>query len=91
MAFTEQDVREGITRLVIESNEGDLTPEAVAAACGLLADLGYTSLSFVRMLDAIENDFGVYIDLEQEQDSGRLRSLDGLVRIVLENLELGVD
>ncbi|ATE54590.1 hypothetical protein [Actinosynnema pretiosum] len=78
------DLRGRIARIVIDSAEGDLTPAELSAAGGSLAGVGYSSLSLIRMLDAIENETGVFID--PEEDGERVGSVDQLAELVGERL-----
>jgi acyl carrier protein len=67
-------LRERVAALVAEASDGELTTaEVLAADCSLTA-LGLTSLGYIRLIDAIEEDFG----LDLEIDVG-LDTLDGLV------------
>jgi acyl carrier protein len=81
---TDPAVSAGIRKLIIECCEAEITQEDIDAADGVLVALNYTSLSFIRMLDAIENEFGVYIDLEQNE--GKLSTADALIGAVTELL-----
>lgn len=84
MNSTDPAVSAGIRKLIIECCEAEITQEDIDAADGVLVALNYTSLSFIRMLDAIENEFGVYIDLEQNE--GKLSTADALIGAVTELL-----
>ncbi len=57
-------ISESIIDLVVEIGDGTLDRQEVVAAA-TLRDLGISSLSYLRLIDAIENNFGVYIDLEK--------------------------
>ncbi|MGI5281981.1 phosphopantetheine-binding protein [Nonomuraea polychroma] len=66
-------LKERVAALVAQASDGELTTaEVLAADCSLTA-LGLTSLGYIRLIDAIEDDFGVDIEL------GSLDTLDGLV------------
>ncbi|RVX39030.1 phosphopantetheine binding protein [Nonomuraea polychroma] len=66
-------LKERVAALVAQASDGELTTaEVLAADCALTA-LGLTSLGHIRLIDAIEDEFGVDIEL------GGLDTLDGLV------------
>ncbi|MEH0424389.1 acyl carrier protein [Streptomyces sp. B21-083] len=67
-----------IAGLVAEASEGAVSQDAALAEGRTLTELGLTSLSYLRLIDALENEFGVYIDLEE--DTAFLGSVDGLVQ-----------
>jgi acyl carrier protein len=67
-------LRERVAALVAEASDGELTAAQVLAADCSLTALGLTSLGYIRLIDAIEEDFG----LDLEIDVG-LDTLDGLV------------
>ncbi|QMU71501.1 hypothetical protein [Streptacidiphilus sp. P02-A3a] len=73
-----------IRRLVVESAEGGLTEAVLAAAGGSLQAVNYSSLSYIRMIDAIENDFGVYLD--PEADIASFATVDGIAGLVAAQL-----
>jgi acyl carrier protein len=78
------DVRSRIERIVLDSAEGGLSEDQLADAGGSLPRLSYSSLSYIRMIDAVENELGVYLDPEERDE--RYRSVDGLVELVTEAL-----
>ena len=67
-------LKERIAELVSQASGGELDAAEVLAADGPLPALGVTSLVYIRLLDAIELEYGV--DLEAE--AGWLETLDGL-------------
>jgi acyl carrier protein len=75
-------LRPSIVRIVCDSAEGDLTESVLAEAGGSLPAVGYSSLATIRMIDAIENELGVYLEPEEP----RLSTLDGIVELVAERL-----
>ncbi len=85
MTFSGPQVRDGVIRLVVTSHEGDMTASDLDTHGGVLASLNYTSLSYIRLLDAIENEFGVYLDPEEDGDV--LGTVDGIVGAVLAELD----
>ncbi|MFJ4871402.1 hypothetical protein [Streptomyces sp. NPDC088757] len=82
-----QLIREGVLRLIISSHEGDIGISDIEAHGGVLEAVNYTSLSYIRLLDAIENEFGVYLDADEGAEA--LGTVDGILTAVL--AELGSD
>ncbi|MFF0699781.1 hypothetical protein [Streptomyces tendae] len=82
-----QQIREGVIRLIISSHEGDISVSDIEAHGGVLEAVNYTSLSYIRLLDAIENEFGAYLDADEGAEA--LGTVDGIVAAVL--TELGSD
>ncbi|MGC5346227.1 hypothetical protein ACPXCE_05510 [Streptomyces sp. DT24] len=78
-------LRSQIVRIVLDSAEGDLTGEQLTAAGDSLAAVSYSSLSYIRMIDAIENELGVYLDPEEENE--HFETVDGIVKLVSEQLQ----
>ncbi|MBO3751363.1 acyl carrier protein [Streptosporangiaceae bacterium NEAU-GS5] len=73
-------LRERVAELVSVASGGDLAvPDILAADCTLPA-LGVTSLTYIRLIDAIEDEFGV--DLDLVTDPGAIDTLDGLVTYI---------
>jgi acyl carrier protein len=72
------NVKERLAGLIAKASEGTVTPDKVLGHQGELSKLGLTSLAQMRVVDAIENEFGVEFDLERE-DLTYLDSLDGMV------------
>jgi acyl carrier protein len=74
--MTELLVRRRLAELIDEATEGGVgAADALDGAASLTA-LGVDSLGLLRLIDAIEAEFGVEIDLG---DSPRLGTLDGIV------------
>ncbi|MFD4375650.1 hypothetical protein [Streptomyces sp. NPDC058486] len=82
-----QLVREGVIRLIVSSHEGEIGISDLQAHGGVLEAVNYTSLSYIRLLDAIENEFGVYLDADEGAEA--LGTVDGIVAAVL--AEMGSD
>lgn len=89
MAINPQQVRDQVTTIITSSAEGTLRREELDTAGGSLASVGFSSLAYIRMLDMVENELGVYLD--PETDSDRLNTVDGIVSLVCEQLGLTVD
>ncbi|MFD1939041.1 acyl carrier protein [Nonomuraea mangrovi] len=70
-------IKERLAELVEEASDGALTaPEALSATVPLSA-LGLTSVGQMRLIDAIETEFGVEVDLTEQG----LELLDDLDRL----------
>ncbi|GIH93329.1 phosphopantetheine-binding protein [Planobispora siamensis] len=52
-----------IAELVCAASDGRLPAEEVLRSQGSLSALGLTSLGLLRLIDAIEDEFGVVLDL----------------------------
>jgi acyl carrier protein len=72
-----------LVRLVVKSGDGNFTEKDLAAAGGSLKALSYSSLSFMRLIDAIENELGVYID--PEAAVSRFETVTGIADLVRES------
>jgi acyl carrier protein len=57
---------ERLARLVAAVSDGEVTAAAALAAEAPLPALGFTSLSQLRLVDAVEREFRVTIDLSAE-------------------------
>lgn len=79
------ELRSRVVRIIVNSAEGDLSEQDLAQAGGSLPSVSYSSLSYIRMIDAIENELGVYLDPEEE--SKRLETVDGIVALLTDNLQ----
>ncbi|MFG2598912.1 phosphopantetheine-binding protein [Streptomyces sp. NPDC048462] len=64
-------VRERLAGLVEVATDGEITATDVLAEGGSLTAIGVTSLAMLRLIDALEEEFGVLIDLD-----GSFRQLD---------------
>lgn len=78
-------LRARLVSLVIEAGGGAFTEQELATAGGSLRSVNYSSLSFMRLIDAIENEFGVFVD--PDADIERFATLDGLNELVLEGMD----
>lgn len=67
-----------VADLAVTASDGSLPLDVVLAGRTTFADLGMSSLSFLRLIDALENEFGIYIDLEEA--AGTLTTVGGLLR-----------
>ncbi|MGI5160670.1 acyl carrier protein [Microbispora sp. CA-102843] len=58
-------IKERLAELVAESSDGAVTADEVLAATVPLSALGVTSITMLRLIDAIESEFGVEFDLSE--------------------------
>ena len=56
-------IKERLAALVAESSDGAITAQEALTATVPLTALGLTSIGQLRLVDAIENEFGVAVDL----------------------------
>ncbi|WP_412543368.1 hypothetical protein R8Z50_13075 [Longispora sp. K20-0274] len=80
---TSNELRDQIVRLIVASGEGGFTATDLEGAGGGLDAVGYTSLSYMRLIDAIENETGVYLD--PEADAANFATVDAIVGLVRES------
>ncbi|GII63216.1 hypothetical protein Skr01_33010 [Sphaerisporangium krabiense] len=59
-------IKKRLAELVAESSDGAVTAEEVLAANVPLSALGVTSIMTLRLIDAIESEFGVEFDLSED-------------------------
>ncbi|MFG1810665.1 acyl carrier protein [Streptomyces sp. NPDC049040] len=62
--MTELAIKERLAQLVAESSDGAITAEQALTSGTPLSDLGLGSLSRMRLIDAVEDEYGVEIDLD---------------------------
>lgn len=79
------NVRSHLIHLIVESSEGNVSESDLSAAGGSLSAFNYSSLSYIRLIDAIENELGVYIDPDADAES--FTTLDGIVALVAQSLD----
>ncbi|MEU4416880.1 acyl carrier protein [Nocardia salmonicida] len=60
-----------VAELVAKVTDGTIDAESAHRSEQTFAEAGMTSLSFLRLVDALEIDYGVEIDLETDLDSMR--------------------
>ncbi|MEW9529362.1 acyl carrier protein [Microbispora sp. NPDC049125] len=79
---THADLSARLAAMISEACDGEISAAEISAADCSLAALGVTSLAQLRLLDAIEDEFGLEVDLNGYVDN--LGSLADLARYVSE-------
>lgn len=74
-------LRTKILDLALAAGDGSVTAAELAAANYSLRDVGYTSLSYMRLIDSIENEVGVYLD--PEADIEHYETIDSVTALVI--------
>jgi len=64
-----QRLRGTLAGMIADASDGEVTAEQVLAGHHSLAALGLTSLALLRLIDAIEDAFGVDLDLGADHSS----------------------
>ena len=75
-----------IARLVARASAGSISEEQAAHPGTNLSEQGMSSLEYLRLIDAIELELGVYIDLED--DLAFMTSVRGITDFVSAQLAL---
>ncbi|MEV7964451.1 phosphopantetheine-binding protein [Sphaerisporangium sp. NPDC088356] len=75
------ELRRRVAGMVAVASDGEISSEEVLRSGGSFTALGVTSLTTLRLLDAIEEELGVEIDLGGDVDF--LDGLDSLVSHIL--------
>ncbi|MEV6261012.1 acyl carrier protein [Streptomyces sp. NPDC051784] len=70
-------LRTRVAELVSSATDGEVTPAEILGAEGSLTALGVSSLAFLRLIDSLEEEFGIALDLD-----GTFRFLDDLDGLV---------
>ena len=71
---------ETIARLVTRASSGSISPEEAVRSDINLTEQGLSSLSYLKLIDSIETELGVYIDLEG--DIAFMTSVNGIAEYV---------
>lgn len=79
----QEDLRAQLVRIIVDSSDGNLSVGELDAARGSLRALGYSSLSYIRLIDGIENELGVYID--PDADIELFTTVDSILGLVVES------
>ncbi|MFJ8693998.1 phosphopantetheine-binding protein [Streptomyces roseolilacinus] len=74
-------LRTKILDLAIAAGDGSVTAAELAGAGYSLRDVGYSSLSYMRLIDSIENEIGVYLD--PEADIEHYETIDSVTALVI--------
>lgn len=74
------ELRATLVRLIIEASDGSLSATELAQASGSLRAFNYSSLSYIRLLDSIENELGLYLD--PETDDEMFATVDGIAGLL---------
>lgn len=61
--LTDGELRGRLAEMVVTATDGEVEAAEVLAGQARLADLGVTSLGYLRLIDAVEAEFGVELDL----------------------------
>ena len=69
-----------IAGLVEQASDGLISATEALKPDTDLQERGLTSLAFLQLVDAVENELGVYVDLEQ--DIQFMRTVAGITRYV---------
>ena len=64
--MTAEDYTRRLADMIADASDGEISAEEVLAGTHSLSALGLTSLARIRLIDAIEDGFGVEIDLGDE-------------------------
>ena len=72
-----------VAELVAKVTDGTLDADSAQRSEQTFADAGMTSLSFLRLVDALEIRYGVEIDLEEDLD--RMRTVASIVAYLRDN------
>ncbi|MEE1782269.1 phosphopantetheine-binding protein [Streptomyces sp. SP17BM10] len=75
------DLRAKILELAIAAGDGSVSADELAGADYSLRDVGYSSLSYMRLIDSIENEVGVYLDPEAPIE--HYESIDSVTALVV--------
>ncbi|WP_055588177.1 acyl carrier protein [Peterkaempfera griseoplana] len=64
--MTQLVIKERLAELVAESSDGAIPAQDALTSGTALSALGLTSLSRMRLIDAVEDEYGVEIDLDDD-------------------------
>ncbi|QWF76793.1 hypothetical protein [Amycolatopsis sp. CA-230715] len=81
MTYTDSELSDQVADLIVESSGGVVTGEQVWDESANLLEKGFSSLSFLQLIDSLETTYGVYIDVEADtQFLGRVSTIVGFLR-----------
>jgi acyl carrier protein len=64
--MTQQSLHRQIAEAVVAACDDEISLQAVLAEQNSLMALGVTSLAYMRLIELMESQYGVYIDLDAE-------------------------
>ncbi|MGC0419978.1 acyl carrier protein [Embleya sp. AB8] len=70
-------LRERVAALIAQVSDGEVSAREVLETDGSLTAAGVSSLTFLRLIDALEGEFDVFFDLDADLDF--VEDLDTLV------------
>ncbi|MFE5329523.1 MULTISPECIES: acyl carrier protein [Embleya] len=70
-------LRERVATLIADVSGGEVSAHEVLESTGSLTASGVSSLTFLRLIDALEGEFDVFFDLDADLDF--VEDLDSLV------------
>ncbi|TYL85817.1 hypothetical protein [Bradyrhizobium cytisi] len=82
MTQVDTSLSESIAKLIEQASSGLVTQQLALDERSNLLEKGFSSLSFLQLIDSIETTYGVYIDLEE--DTTFLGRVSGIVRFLKE-------
>jgi acyl carrier protein len=82
MTHTDEELKTEVTGLIVDASGGVVTAAQVVDESSNLLEKGFSSLSFLQLVDALETHFGIYIDLEE--DTRFLGRVSTIVRFLRE-------
>jgi acyl carrier protein len=62
-------IRQTLADMIAAASDGEVTAATALAGDHTLSALGFTSLARIRLIDAIEDSFGIDLDLENDLSS----------------------
>ncbi|MYS82577.1 hypothetical protein [Embleya scabrispora] len=81
-------LRERVATLIAEVSDGEVSAREVLDSEGSLTAAGVSSLTFLRLIDALEGEFDVFFDLDADLDF--VDDLDTLVeRLTRQGVAVG--
>ncbi|AOS63969.1 hypothetical protein [Actinoalloteichus hymeniacidonis] len=81
MGRTDVELSTEVTGLIVEVSGGIVSAEQARDETANLLEKGFSSLSFLQLVDALETRYGVYVDLEGDtRFLGRVSGIVGFLR-----------
>ena len=62
-------LRQQLAAMIAEASDGEVSAADVLAGSHALSALGLTSLARIRLIDTVEDTFGVFLDLDGDLSS----------------------